>query len=64
MTGPRAPTKLHLKAGQLHRDLGKPPGAKLTLADLAKEKSKGGVYAQRAHFAQNARRWNHASAKR
>ncbi len=56
--------KLHLKAGQLHRDLGKPPGAKLTLADLAKEKSKGGVYAQRAHFAQNARRWNHASAKR
>ena len=27
--------------------------------DIAKEKSKGGVFAKRAQFAENARKWNH-----
>jgi hypothetical protein len=64
MTKPRAPLKLHLKKGQLHRDLGKAPGTRLTEADLAKEESKGGVFARRAQFAKNAKRWQHSSAKR
>jgi hypothetical protein len=51
--------KLHLKKNQLHKDLGKPPGAKITEADIATEKSKGGVFARRAQFAENARKWNH-----
>ena len=63
MTKPRAPLKLHLKKGQLHRDLGKSAGTKLTQADLAAEKSKGGVYARRAQFAENARHWKHTPAK-
>ena len=54
---------LHLKAGQLHRDLGKPPGTKLSAADLAAEKSRGGIYARRAQFAENARHWKHTPAK-
>ena len=63
MTKARAPMTLHLKKGQMHRDLGKPPGTRLTEADLAEEKSKGGVYARRAQFAENARHWNHAPKK-
>jgi hypothetical protein len=55
---------LHLKKGQLHRDLGNAPGTSLTAADLASEKSKGGVYAHRAQFAENARHWKHIPAKR
>ena len=55
----RAPMKLHLKKDQLHRDVGKAPGAKITEADIAKEKSKGGVFAKRAQFAENARKWRH-----
>jgi len=55
----RAPLKLHLKKGQLHKDLGKLPGAKITEADIALEKSKGGVFAKRAQFAENAKKWNH-----
>ena len=58
MTG--TPMKLHLKKDQLHKDIGKVPGAKITAADIAKEKSRGGVFAKRAQFAENARRWNHA----
>ncbi len=58
----RAPMKLHLKKNQLHRDVGKPPGVRLTAADIAKEKSKGGVYAKRAQFAENAKKWDHAGA--
>jgi hypothetical protein len=50
--------KLDLKKNQLHKDVGKAPGAKITAADIAKEKSKGGVYARRAQFAENARKWN------
>jgi hypothetical protein len=34
----RAPMKLHLKKNQLHKDVGKAPGVKLTTADIAKEK--------------------------
>ena len=55
---------LHLKTGQLHRDLGKAAGTRLTAADLATEKSKGGVYARRAQFAENARHWKHTPARR
>jgi hypothetical protein len=51
--------KLHLKKNQLHKDVGKAPGARITGADIAKEKSKGGVYAKRAQFAANARKWKH-----
>jgi hypothetical protein len=29
------------------------------MADIAKEKSKGGIYAKRAQFAENAKKWNH-----
>ena len=64
MTKPRSPMTLRLKKGQLHRDLGKPPGSRLTEADLNAEKAKGGVYARRAQFAENARHWKHAPAKR
>jgi hypothetical protein len=52
--------KLHLKKNKLHKDVGKAPGARITAADIAKEKSKGGVYAKRAQFAKNARKWKHA----
>ncbi len=55
----RAPMKLHLKKNQLHKDVGKAPGVKLTTADIAKEKSKSGIYAKRAQFAENAKKWNH-----
>jgi hypothetical protein len=48
----------------LHRHLGKAPGTRLTDADLAAEESKGGVFARRAQFAKNAKRWKHSSAKR
>jgi hypothetical protein len=58
----RAPMKLHLKKNQLHKDVGKAPGVKLTTADIAKEKSKGGIYAKRAQFAENAKKWNHPGA--
>jgi hypothetical protein len=53
--------KLHLKKNQLHKDVGKVPGAKITEADIAREKAKGGVYAKRAQFAENAKKWNHQS---
>jgi hypothetical protein len=43
----------------MHKDVGKAPGAKVTEADIAKEKSKGGVFAKRAQFAENAKKWNH-----
>ena len=57
--------KLHLKKNQFHKDVGKAPGAKITEADIATEKAKGGVFAKRAQFAENAKKWNHASkAKR
>jgi hypothetical protein len=55
----RVPMKLHLKKDRLHKDVGKTPGTKITKADIAKEKSKGGVYAKRAQFAENAKKWNH-----
>jgi hypothetical protein len=61
----RAPMKLDLKKNQMHKDLEKAPGAKVTEADIAKEKSKGGVFAKRAQFAENAKKWNHpAKGKR
>jgi len=55
----RVPMKLHLKKDKLHKDVGKASGVKITEADIAKEKSKGGVYAKRAQFAENAKKWNH-----
>ncbi len=56
----RAPLKLNLKKGKMHKDVGKAPGAKITEADIAKEKSRGGVFAKRAQFAENAKKWNHS----
>ena len=56
----RAPMKLHLKKNKLHEDVGKAPGTRITKADIAKEKSKGGVFAKRAQFAENAKKWTHA----
>jgi hypothetical protein len=53
----RKPLNLKLTANQLHKDVGKPAGEKITEADLAAEKSKGGVYAQRAQFAETAKKW-------
>ena len=55
----RAPMKLNLKKNQMHKDVGKTSGAKITEADVAKEKSKGGVFAKRAQFAENAKKWRH-----
>jgi hypothetical protein len=61
----RALIRLDLKKNQLHKDVGKAPGVKLTEADIAKEKSKGGVFAKWAQFAENAKKWNHpAKGKR
>ena len=60
---PRAPMTLHLKKDQLHKDVGKAPGVKLTAADIAKEKAKGGVYAKRAQFAENAKKWNNSGTR-
>lgn len=60
----RAPMKLHLKKNQLHQDVGKAPGVKLTTADIAKEKSKGGIDAKRAQFSENAKKWNHPGGER
>lgn len=56
----RAPLKLSLKKNQMHKDVGKTAGAKITQADIAKEKAKGGVFAKRAQFAANAKKWKHA----
>lgn len=58
---PRTAMNLHLKKNQLHKDLGKKAGATITEADIAKEKAKGGVFAKRAQFAENAKQWNHAA---
>jgi hypothetical protein len=55
----RAPMKLDLKKNRLHKDVGKASGDKITKADIAKEKSKGGVFAKRAQFAETAKKWNH-----
>ena len=60
----RAPMKLDLKKNQMHKDVGKAPGAKVTEADIAKEKSKGGVFAKRAQLAENAKKWNHPAKGR
>jgi hypothetical protein len=56
--------KLDLKKNQMHKDVGKARGAKVTEADIAKEKSKGGVFAKRAQFAENAKKWNHPAKGR
>ena len=55
----RALMKLNLKKNRLHEDVGKAPGAKITEADIATEKAKGGVFAKRAQLAENAKKWNH-----
>jgi hypothetical protein len=52
-----------IKKGQMHRDLGKPQGAKITRSDIAKEKAKGGVFAKRAQFAQNAKKFHHGKSR-
>ncbi len=56
--------KLHLKKNQLHKDVGKAPGANISEADIATEKARGGVFAKRAQFAENAKKWNHKSKKK
>ena len=60
----RKPMDLKIKKGQMHKDVGKKPGAKITEADIAKEKAKGGVFAKRAQFAENAKSWNHKGGKK
>jgi hypothetical protein len=55
----RAPMKLNLKKDKMHKDVGKAPGVKITEPDITKEKSRGGVFAKRAQFAENAKKWNH-----
>jgi hypothetical protein len=52
-----------IKKGQMHRDLGKAPDAPITQSDIAKEKAKGGVFAKRAQFAENAKHFHHAGAR-
>ena len=49
-----------IKKGQMHRDLGKAQDAKITEADISKERAKGGVFAKRAQFAENAKHFHHA----
>lgn len=56
---PRAPMGLHVKKNQLHTDVGKPAGARITQADIAAERAKGGVFAKRAQFAETAKKWKH-----
>jgi hypothetical protein len=56
----RAPMKLNLKKNKLHQDVGKAPGDPITKTDIAKEKAKGGVFAKRAQFAENAKKWKHS----
>jgi len=51
---------LKLKKGQMHKDVGKKPGAKITEADIKKERAAGGVKAKRAQFAENAKHWDHS----
>jgi hypothetical protein len=46
--------------GQFHRDVGKPQGAPITQADIAKGKASGNpAEVKRAVFAENAKGWNH-----
>lgn len=52
-----------VKKGQMHRDLGKAQDAPITGADIAKEKAKGGVFAKRAQFAQNAKHFHHGGKR-
>ncbi len=58
----RALMKMHLKKNQLHKDVGKTLGVKLTTDDIAKEKSKGSIYGKCAGFAENSKKWNHPAA--
>jgi hypothetical protein len=55
----RVPMNLHVKKNLRHKDVGNAPGNKITEVDIAKETSKGGVYAKRAQFAENAKKWKH-----
>lgn len=53
---------IHIKPshkGLMHKDLGKPAGAPITEADIAKEKTKGPAAKKRAVFAENAKHWHH-----
>jgi hypothetical protein len=52
--------KIDMKKNQMHKDVGKAPDSKITDADIAKEKAKGGVFAKRAQFAENAKKWKHS----
>jgi hypothetical protein len=51
-----------VKKGQMHKDLHQSADHTETSADIAKEKAKGGVFAKRAVFAQNAKKWHHEEA--
>lgn len=53
---------IHIKKsheGLMHKDLGKPAGAPITGADIAKEKKGGPAAKKRAVFAENAKKWHH-----
>lgn len=57
------PTFAHIKKGQMHRDVGKPQGAPITESDIAKEQARGGVFAKRAQFAENAKHFKHGGQR-
>jgi hypothetical protein len=46
----------NIKKGQMHKDLGKAPGAPITQSDIKREAAKGPVQAKRANFARMAKR--------
>lgn len=50
----------HIKKGAMHRDLGLKPDAKITEADIARERK---INPKRAQFAENARHFHHAGAR-
>jgi hypothetical protein len=53
------PFRIHVEQRVLDDLQSRLQRTKITEADIAKEKSKGGVYAKRAQFAENAKKWNH-----
>lgn len=53
-----------IKKGAFHKWLGKPEGAPITAADIAKGEAAGGHAAKMAEFAKNAKHFKHAKKKK
>lgn len=49
-----------IKKGAMHQDLGLPPKAKITAADIARERK---INPKRAQFAQNAKKFHHGKSR-